>query len=152
MRRCPAVPRTSMLTRAERGYAWQARRQPSARSFSGMRLSSRSVGAVSSPEPSRTRHFPHVPRPAQSVGISIAARTRPSNRLSCSSRARVSPMGSTKTLGTLCPASGLGRPEDVGHAVLAVYDLLHARGPHVLERGLGGVEELGDAEPTLQDV
>ncbi len=99
MRRCPAVPRTSMLTRAERGYAWQARRQPSARSFSGMRLSSRSVGAVSSPEPSRTRHLPHVPRPAQSVGMSIAARTRPSSRFSCSSTARVSPMGSTKTLG-----------------------------------------------------
>ena len=103
MRRCPAVPRTSMLTRAERGYAWQARRQPSARSFSGMRLSSRSVGAVSSPEPRRTRHLPQVPRPAQSVGMSIWARTSPSSRFSCSSTVSVMPMGSTKTFGTFSP-------------------------------------------------
>src|SRR5665648_908764 len=115
MRRWPAAPRTSMLTRAERGNAWQARRQPSARSFSEIRLSSRSVGAVSSPEPTRTRHLPHVPRPAQSVGMSTAARTRPSNRVSYSPTSRVSPMGSTKTLG-MPAASALGRRVRAGHA------------------------------------
>src|SRR5450830_771685 len=148
MRRWPAAPRTSMLTRAERGYAWQARRQPSARSFSEIRLSSRSVGAVSSPKTTLTRHFPQVPRPAQSVGMSTAARTRPSNRVSCSPTSRVSPMGSTKTLG-IPAASALGRPEHVGHAVLAVDDLLHARVPDLAQRGAVLVEHAGHAEALL---
>src|SRR5665647_1239380 len=117
MRRWPAAPRTSMLTRAERGNAWQARRQPSARSFSEIRLSSRSVGAVSSPEPTLTRHLPHVPRPAQSVGMPAA--------------------------------SALGRPEHVGHAVLAVDDLLQARVPHLVQRGAVLVEHAGHAETLL---
>src|SRR5450756_3005531 len=148
MRRWPAAPRTSMLTRAERGDAWQARRQPSARSFSEMRLSSRSVGAVSSPEPTLTRHFPQVPRPAQSVGTSTAARTRPSNRVSCSPTSRVTPMGSTKTLG-IPAASALGRHEHVGHAVLAVDDLLQARVPDLAQRGAVLVEHAGHAEALL---
>ena len=97
MRRRPPVARTSMLTRADAGRAWQARRQPSARSFSEMRLSSRSVGGVSSPAPRRTRHLPQVPRPAQSLGTSTAARTSGSSRLSPSRTSRVTPMGSTKT-------------------------------------------------------
>src|SRR5450759_2621080 len=112
MRRWPAAPRTSMLTRAERGNAWQARRQPSARSFSEIRLSSRSVGAVSSPA------------------------------------SRVSPMGSTKTLG-MPAASALGRPEHVGHAVLAVDDLLQARVPHLVQRGAVLVEHAGHADTLL---
>src|SRR5450756_1479213 len=92
--------------------------------------------------------LPYVPRPAQSVGMSTAARTRPANRVSCSPTSRVSPMGSTKTLG-MPAASALGRPEHVGHAVLAVDDLLQARVPHLVQRGAVRVEHAGHAETLL---
>src|SRR5665647_793077 len=44
------------------------------------------------------------------------------------------------------------RPENVGHTVLAVDDLLHARRPHVLHGGLRTVEQAGHAETLLLEL